>query len=34
MGVTYIDGVVTGPGGQQWSVRFLVDGGAFYILLP
>lgn len=34
MGVTYIDGVVTGPTGQQRSVRFLVDSGASYTLLP
>jgi len=25
MGITYIDGVVTGPTGKQASLRFLVD---------
>jgi len=34
MGVTYIDGVVTGPTGKQASVRLLVDSGATYTLLP
>ena len=34
MGVTYIDGTVTGPAGQQRSVRFLVDSGATYSVLP
>lgn len=34
MGVTYIEGVVTGPTQQQATVRFLVDGGATYSLLP
>jgi len=33
MGVTYIEGVVVGPGGEA-EVRFLVDGGATYTLLP
>ena len=33
MGVTYIEGVVIGPGGEA-EVRFLVDGGATYTLLP
>ena len=33
MGLTYIDGVVTGPAGAR-SVRFLVDSGAKYSLLP
>ena len=33
MGLTYIDGVVTGPTGRQANVRFLVDSGATYTLL-
>ncbi len=33
MGVTYIEGEVEGPGGKK-SVRFLVDSGATYTLLP
>jgi len=28
MGVTCIEGVVTGPTGKQATVRFLVDSGA------
>ncbi len=34
MGLTHIDGVVTGPTGETRSVRFLVDSGAKYSLLP
>jgi clan AA aspartic protease len=34
MGVTYIEGVVTGPTGRQATVRFLVDSGATYTLVP
>jgi len=34
MGVTYIKGTVTGPGGNRASVSFLVDSGATYTLLP
>lgn len=34
MGVMYIEGVVTGPAGKQATVRFLVDSGATYTLLP
>ena len=34
MGITYIDGVVTGPNGKQATVRFLVDTGVTYTLLP
>lgn len=33
MGLTYIDGNVTGPTGRGRSVRFLVDSGAKYTLL-
>lgn len=34
MGLTYVDGVVTGPTGLTRSVHFLVDSGAKYSLLP
>jgi predicted aspartyl protease len=33
MGVTHVDGTVTGPTGTQ-RVRFLVDSGAKYSVLP
>lgn len=33
MGVTFVEGVVTGPQGSR-TVRFLVDSGAVYTLLP
>jgi len=34
MGVTYVEGVVTGPTGKHANVRFLVDSGATYTLVP
>ena len=34
MGLTYVDGVARGPSGGEASVRFLVDSGATYSLLP
>ncbi len=34
MAVTHIEGVVTGSNGRQATVRFLVDSGATYTLLP
>ena len=34
MGITYLEGIVTGPSGKQATVRFLVDSGATYSLLP
>ena len=34
MGLTYVDGTVRGPQGMQEHVRFLVDSGAAYTLLP
>lgn len=34
MGVTSVEGVVTGPTGKQATVRFMVDSGATYTLLP
>src|SRR5205809_558271 len=33
MGITYIEGKVTGPGGEA-AAKFLVDSGARYTLLP
>jgi clan AA aspartic protease len=33
VGITYIDGTVRGPGGEE-RVRFLIDSGAKYTLLP
>ena len=34
MGITHIDGTVRGPTGKERRVRFLVDSGAIYSLLP
>lgn len=34
MGLTHVDGTVIGPAGQEATVRFLVDSGARYTLLP
>jgi predicted aspartyl protease len=34
VGVTYVEGVVTGPTGKHATVRFLVDSGATYTLVP
>jgi predicted aspartyl protease len=34
MGVTYIEGLLTGPTGKQATARFLVDSGATYTLVP
>jgi clan AA aspartic protease len=34
MGVTYIEGIARGPTGKEAPVRFLVDSGATYSLLP
>ncbi len=34
MGITYIEGTVRGVTGTEASVRFLVDSGATYSLLP
>ena len=34
MGITFIEGKVKGPGGEERRVRFLVDSGATYSLLP
>jgi predicted aspartyl protease len=34
MGLTYVEGLVTGPTGRARTVNFLVDSGAKYSLLP
>ncbi len=34
MGLTYVDGVARGADGSEQAVRFLVDSGARYSLLP
>ncbi len=34
MGITYVQGTVTGPTGKEASLEFLVDSGAPYTLLP
>lgn len=34
MGITCIEGIVRGPGGIEENVRFFVDSGATYPLLP
>jgi clan AA aspartic protease len=34
MGTTHITGTVTGPTGKKVTIRFLVDSGASYTLLP
>ena len=34
MGLTFVDGIVKGKGKKRQKVRFLVDSGATYTLLP
>ena len=34
MGITYIRGTARGPTGKEEEVRFLVDSGAMYSVLP
>ncbi len=34
MGLTYLEGEVTGPTGRSTLVNLLVDSGAYYCLLP
>jgi len=34
MGLSYIEGVLTGPAGAKATVKFLVDSGATYTLVP
>ena len=34
MGITYVEGQVKGPTEKQKTVKFLIDSGAMYSLLP
>jgi clan AA aspartic protease len=34
MGLTYIEATVTGPGGKSRTLKFMVDSGATYSLVP
>jgi clan AA aspartic protease len=34
MGIVFVEGTVTGPTGKQATLKFLVDSGATYTLLP
>ncbi len=34
MGISYVEGTVRGPTGREARVRFLIDSGAIYSLLP
>ena len=34
MGISYVEGTVRGPGGNEARVRFLIHSGAVYSLLP
>jgi clan AA aspartic protease len=34
MGLTFVEGIVTGKKGKKATVKFLVDSGAVYSLLP
>ena len=34
MGLVFVEGTVTGPSGKQATLRFLVDSGATYTLVP
>jgi len=34
MGLTFVEGIVRGSNGQSRSVKFLIDSGASYSLLP
>ena len=34
MGLTFVEGTVTGPTEKQATIEFLVDSGAKYTLLP
>jgi predicted aspartyl protease len=34
MGITYVEGVLTGPTGKTATLRLLVDSGATYTLVP
>lgn len=34
MGISHIEGTVRGPSGREERVKFLIDSGAMYTLLP
>ena len=34
MGLSYIEGTVAGPSGEKKTVKFLIDSGATYTVLP
>ena len=34
MGLTYVNGVVRGPAGEEEAVNFFIDSGATYSLVP
>jgi clan AA aspartic protease len=34
VGISYVQGIVRGPSGTEATVRFLIDSGATYSLLP
>jgi clan AA aspartic protease len=34
VGISYVEGTVRGPSGREAAVRFLIDSGAAYSLLP
>ena len=34
MGLTYVEGTLSGPGGETADLEFLVDSGASYTLVP
>ncbi len=34
MGITYVEGTARGSAGQEENLRFLIDSGATYTLLP
>lgn len=34
MGISYVEGTVRGPAGREARVRFLIDSGATYSMLP
>ncbi len=34
VGITYLEGTLTGPTGKQATINFLVDGGATYTVVP
>ena len=34
MGLTHIEGTVAGPAGKEATLKFLVDSGATYTVLP